>query len=143
MNTWLVEVPQGQDPYADYIKLAQTKTKSTEVKNKKQQLKNQAGGNLLQVEKKAKLESQLRITKSSTASLGKFDAVLKNDVKAQKGKRKASSLMNSDEGERSRKLADKVMNVGGSSYSKKQKPVEINKRKAISMASHKRSSTRK
>ena len=109
---WIREVPASADNDFDPIAAARKDRKDRKEKNDSQRLKNlqRAAANAAEGEKtkqeklgerekrKAIIERELKITKTSTASLGKFDENLKGEQKEKNIKRKVRtpySLLNS------------------------------------------------
>jgi regulator of ribosome biosynthesis len=123
-----VEVPKDGDPMEDYIAKAGEEKKTKIEKNKKQQLKNQQGGvnkyqmanqssvdsNNSKAAKMNALNSKITAAKYSTASLGKFDKVIKSEDKiARKGVKRQFEANTGDkkqEMERVKKIASSIAN---------------------------------
>jgi len=91
INDWLIEVPSNADPMENQFEKKTKEKKERVEKNKQNQKKNveralnirkvNGGGKIMKEQKKKELESAIRVTKTSTASLGKFDAKLKDEPK--------------------------------------------------------------
>ena len=99
---WLIEVPKNADPMQDQYELKKEEKKERIEKNAKRNKRNQEELSASQLQrsndrqsKKAKIEQDLKLTKTSTASLGKFDKKLQNEdkVKLKRGKQQVSFLL--------------------------------------------------
>ncbi|CAN8030585.1 unnamed protein product [Ixodes persulcatus] len=111
-KNWVVEVPDGKDPYVDYVGELKEKKKERVAKNEYQRLRNIARNSKAKGETIALSFDQpalrdqsatphqllvakaVTLAKSSTASHGKFAGTLKEEknVRVRKAKRKASLL---------------------------------------------------
>lgn len=89
MQDWLIEVPDNADPSVDVRQEVKDEKKKRIEKNKKQQI-----GNLERSGRMQSLEDAIKTTRKSTASLGKFDATLRNEPKYKRGeKRKVGGFL--------------------------------------------------
>ncbi|TPX38191.1 hypothetical protein SmJEL517_g00206 [Synchytrium microbalum] len=142
LDDWLVEVPETSDPMEDQYEKARTEKKDRVDKNNRRAKRNseersaEASGQDPRKIKKAQLETALKQTKTSTASLGKFDATLHNEdkVKLKSGiKRKYEPTSGDAEAERKKILAvaEKVIKA-------REEPV-LNAKKAVSQVAQSRS----
>eukprot|EP00038_Savillea_parva_P007621 m.171449 g.171449 ORF g.171449 m.171449 type:complete len:330 (-) comp13377_c0_seq1:58-1047(-) len=112
----VIELPDQADPFEDqFEKRAQSKSERIQ-KNKKQQLRNladarKAAENAHSFAERSAVKDQLKtafaITKTSTASVGKFDEKLKDEIKVKKrGKQKQRDPVAGDmKAEKARALA--------------------------------------
>ncbi|KAI9013057.1 Rhodanese- sulfurtransferase [Gaertneriomyces sp. JEL0708] len=123
-NDWLIEVPENGDPDEDQYEKRREEKKERVDKNKKQQRRNleeaaatAAGKNPREV-RKAELQKKILESKASTASLGRFDAQLKNEdkIKVKRGKRKfeADTVDAGVDKESALNVAQKVLSGGDS-----------------------------
>jgi regulator of ribosome biosynthesis len=97
MTDWLIEIPDSAPAdHGDPRVVKREEKKARVVKNAKKQVANidRANPSVAQGEgRKRVLESSLKISKVSTASLGRFDNALKGDAKLKRGeKRKVFAL---------------------------------------------------
>ncbi|KAJ3114603.1 Rhodanese- sulfurtransferase [Nowakowskiella sp. JEL0407] len=113
LSDWILEVPKNADPYEDQYEKKQLEKAEKLSKNKKQQARNEAesAGTIpsrksnpavLKAQKKKEVEKQLVVSKSSTASLGKFDKKLKDEKKILTGKRRKFASLTGDSQEKKR-----------------------------------------
>ncbi|GAA5858471.1 hypothetical protein JCM5296_001836 [Sporobolomyces johnsonii] len=114
---WIHEVPNNADPNFDPVASARADRKARSLKNESQRLKNlqRAASNAAsqvkskearmgeREQRKLALDRELKTTKKSTASLGKFDGKLKGEGREKNVKRKfeANELPSSSEREKS------------------------------------------
>ncbi|GAA5927142.1 hypothetical protein JCM1841_006061 [Sporobolomyces salmonicolor] len=112
-DQWIHEVPNNADPNFDPVASARADRKARSLKNESQRLKNlqRAASNAAsqvksketrmseREQRKVALDRELKTTKKSTASLGKFDEKLKGEGKEKNVKRKfeANELPSSSE----------------------------------------------
>lgn len=86
---WLIEVPNNADPMEDQYEKKRADKKGRVEKNTKRQRRNEeegaaatlAGKKDIKEFKKDELQTAIAASRKSTASLGKFDAKLKNETK--------------------------------------------------------------
>ncbi|KAJ1552376.1 Rhodanese- sulfurtransferase, partial [Nowakowskiella sp. JEL0078] len=99
LNDWIIEVPKNADPFEDQYEKKRLENVEKLGRNKKQQRRNEAeaSGTALQKStstpdikamKKKELNKQLIVTKTSTASIGKFDKKISGEKKLKDGKRR-------------------------------------------------------
>ncbi|KAJ3056701.1 Rhodanese- sulfurtransferase [Rhizophlyctis rosea] len=123
-DDWIIEVPDTADPMEDQYEKRRDEKKERVEKNKKQARRNleersavEAGKNPKEV-RKAQLEKAIVESKTSTASLGRFDKKLQNEdvVKIKRSKRKfeATTIDASKEAESAMNIAKKVLKAGDS-----------------------------
>ncbi|KAM7296258.1 ribosome biogenesis regulatory protein homolog [Ixodes scapularis] len=115
-KNWVVEVPDGKDPYVDYVGELKEKKKERVAKNEYQRLRNIARNSKAKVPKnlfpptenlsKDQVATAVTLAKSSTASHGKFAGTLKEEknVRVRKAKRKFESNMGSLKKEKASQL---------------------------------------
>ncbi|TPX44793.1 hypothetical protein SeMB42_g04199 [Synchytrium endobioticum] len=135
MDDWLVEVPETSDPMEDQYEKSKTQKKELVDKNARRARRNaeessaaQSGQNPRTIRKK-QLETALKLTRQSTASLGKFDKPLHNEdkVKIKAGiKRKFDPTSGDADAERKKLMAVAERVIGA-----KSQPV-VNLKKAVS-----------
>ncbi|KAM0754979.1 RRS1-domain-containing protein [Meredithblackwellia eburnea MCA 4105] len=118
-DQWIVEVPNNKDANFDPVTASKNERKARKLKNESQRLKNlqraaanAASGAQTQQAKLAERESrkgaierELKVTKTSTASLGRFDDKLKGEKKEKNVKRKFDANEVSSSSERSKALS--------------------------------------
>ncbi|KAJ3046064.1 Rhodanese- sulfurtransferase [Rhizophlyctis rosea] len=118
-DDWIIELPGNADPMEDQYEKRREEKKERVEKNKKQARRNmeeraavETGKNPKEV-RKAQLEKAIRESKTSTASLGRFDKKLENEgvIKTKRSKRKfeADTIEASKEAETSLNIAKKVL----------------------------------
>ncbi|KAN0135911.1 Ribosome biogenesis regulatory protein (RRS1) domain containing protein [Lactarius tabidus] len=119
---WLHEVPANADVDYDLAKEARTKRKERVAKNERQQKQNlaQAAGTGTGARKKD-IDRTLAMTRTSTASMGKFDRVLDGEKKLRGVKRKFDPIEKSVDAERSANMALLKQIGNGNSSAKKAK----------------------
>jgi regulator of ribosome biosynthesis len=111
------------DPYEDQYEKRRTEKQEAKQKHQKREKRNKEEGQILSAGRSGKksngqkdaIEAALHLTRTSTASIGKFDAKLKNDIKPKGIKRiKEASSVGDVKMEKSMgmKLLDKI-NKGG------------------------------
>ncbi|KND00134.1 uncharacterized protein SPPG_04476 [Spizellomyces punctatus DAOM BR117] len=118
-DDWLLEVPDNADPMEDQYEKRREEKKERVEKNKKQQRRNAeeasatAAGRNPREARKAEIQKKIVESKGSTASLGRFDAQLRNEdkIKIKRGKRKfePATVDASIEKEGAMKVAKKVL----------------------------------
>jgi regulator of ribosome biosynthesis len=98
MADWLIEIPDAdKDNHTDPRLVKREEKKARVAKNAKKQVANidranpSVSGGDREVRKRV-LESSLKISKTSTASLGRFDAGLKGDAKLKRGEKRKVCL---------------------------------------------------
>eukprot|EP00128_Syssomonas_multiformis_P002261 Colp12_sorted_trinity150504_noHs@444 len=127
-QSWLLPVPQNEDPYQDQFEKRFEQKKANVAKNEKQRLRNlQEAGKVAKTvapmhipeaevpkeKKKEKVLKTLEVTKGATASMGKFDKVLADEPKTKGKKRKFEPLVADIKGEQSKQLSMLSKIVGG------------------------------
>lgn len=137
-KNWLIELPTQANPFVDYHAKLDTMKKDRVAKNEKHRLKNLENANPLMKglttnqEKRTALMDQLKKTKTSTASLGRFDRKLEEEpkIKSQGKKRQFDPLINSAaEKSRAMSILDKV--IGGKPVIDSEKAARLAKPKVI------------
>jgi regulator of ribosome biosynthesis len=141
-DDWIMEVPRNIDPNTNMYEKANEEKKERVGKNQKRQQRNveerintSQQNRLNKALKKQQVEKALRETKSSTASLGKFDKKLNNEEqvklkRTQKRKFDDNTGNRGQEKENLNKIADKVLQG---------KPDKVlNVRKAVKQVSQKK-----
>eukprot|EP00127_Corallochytrium_limacisporum_P003942 Clim_evm27s155 gene=Clim_evmTU27s155 len=125
-NPWLTVLPDQADPFADHLGQKAQEKKARVAKNKSQQQRNlekraKLAGlpmddikvtNKDKFEKKQYLKNNILRTRASTASLGRFQENLRNEVK-QKGKKRKFDPVVFKEGEeknRDTRILDSILN---------------------------------
>lgn len=143
---WLHEVPANADADYDLAKEARVKRKERIAKNERQQMQNatQAAGAGTGTRKRD-IDRTLAMTRTSTASMGKFDRVLDGEKKLHGVKRKFDPIEKPVDAERSANMAlIKQIGNGGSSAKKLRREAGgdgagtgdvVNVRKAVRFAS--------
>ncbi|KAI6042803.1 ribosome biogenesis regulatory protein-domain-containing protein [Pisolithus marmoratus] len=107
-DQWIHEVKANADVDFDPVQAARNERKSRVAKNERQRLQNLARAQAAQSEKekrKAELDQTLAATRTSTASMGKFDKKLEGDKKMRGVKRKFDPTEISAEKEKEASLA--------------------------------------
>ncbi|CAB4375806.1 RRS1-domain-containing protein [Rhizophagus irregularis] len=96
-NDWLIPVPQNDDPFEDQFSKRREAKKERIAKNEARHRRNieeseaalnQTKGADARSLRKGELQRQIAISKSATASIGKFDKTLKGELKLKGVKRK-------------------------------------------------------
>ncbi|KAI5476064.1 hypothetical protein MNV49_000436 [Pseudohyphozyma bogoriensis] len=130
-DQWIVEVPGNKDPSFDPVQASKDERKARKQKNENQRLKNlqRAAANAAkgQEDKEKRLgeretrkkiiERELKITKGSTASMGKFDPQGRGEKKEKNVKRKFDP--NEVEGKQERSKALSILEKIGATPSNK------------------------
>lgn len=92
MTDWLIEIPDNApNDHSDPRLVKREEKKARVVKNAKRQVANIDRANpsvAVGDARKRVLESSLKISKTSTASLGRFDNALKSDAKLKRGEKR-------------------------------------------------------
>lgn len=91
MADWLIEIPDGAPSDADPRTEARDQKKSRVAKNRAQQVANIDRANPGYAKGQAKknvLESSIRMAKVSTASMGRFDQVVRGEPKLKRGEKR-------------------------------------------------------
>ncbi|KAK9719334.1 Rhodanese- sulfurtransferase [Basidiobolus ranarum] len=118
---WLIEVPDKADPLEDQYAARKTAKKERVAKNEARQRRNleeaaavSQGKNPRDV-RKGELEREIRLSKTSTASLGKFDKKLQHEPKVKGVKRKFAPAISDvkQEKESSMNILQKVVGNEG------------------------------
>ncbi|KAL4076398.1 ribosome biogenesis regulatory protein-domain-containing protein [Scleroderma citrinum] len=107
-DQWIHEVKANADVDFDPVQAARNERKSRIAKNERQRLQNLARGQAARDERdqrKSDIEKTLAATRTSTASLGKFDRKLEGDKKMRGVKRKFDPAEMSAEREKQASLA--------------------------------------
>lgn len=107
-DQWIHEVKANADVDFDPVQAARDERKSRVAKNERQRLQNLARAQTAQSEReqrKIELEKTLAATRTSTASMGKFDRKLEGDKKMRGMKRKFDPTEMSAEKEKQASLA--------------------------------------
>ncbi|KAJ1948374.1 Rhodanese- sulfurtransferase, partial [Dispira parvispora] len=129
---WLIELKDNDDPFEDQYQKRRDEKKGRVAKDQRRQQRNAeeaAAKEKLGVEnpralRKADLQRALAVTKSSTASVGKFDPKLEGEPKIKGVKRKfqSATISSKDEKDTAMKLLNKVTG---------NKRTDVNARKAM------------
>jgi len=150
-DQWIVEVPKSKDADYDPVAEARAERKQRKLRNEAQRLKNvqrsapkpssaPAPSSDPRTGRKAELDRELRATRASTASMGKFDKVLDGDTSKRGFKRKFDANEQSAQAERSKSLAilSKLgqgsgprQHVSDDSPAKRRRDDTVNTRRAI------------
>ncbi|KAJ2078476.1 Rhodanese- sulfurtransferase [Coemansia sp. RSA 988] len=107
---WLVEVPSNADPEKDQFQVPREEKKERINKNQRRQQRNLEEGAMSEKRKnpqqmrKRELQKALVLSKSSTASLGKFDEKLEGEPKIKGLKRKFDPLVAATGKEKSKNM---------------------------------------
>ncbi|CAG8484497.1 3181_t:CDS:2 [Paraglomus occultum] len=136
INNWLIPVPQNADPYEDQFAKRRADKKERVRKNATRHMRNleeaargATRGSDQKLAKKEELTKKISISKTATASLGRFDKPLKGEPKMKGVKRKFDPLITDMNKEKEANLS-----IVNGIFGKKDKPDIINARKARNMA---------
>ncbi|KAI8052181.1 RRS1-domain-containing protein [Syncephalis plumigaleata] len=122
LDDWAIEVKDSDDPLEDQFAKRRHEKKERIAKNKRQEMRNLAETQSADMDprasrqaRKAMLERDLQMSRTATASMGKFDNKLNNEPKQKGIRRKFDANEGSvhNERERSMQLLDKVIDKDG------------------------------
>ncbi|KAJ6502166.1 ribosome biogenesis regulatory protein-domain-containing protein, partial [Mycena sanguinolenta] len=135
---WITEVPANADVDFDPRKVARDERKARVAKNEKQRLGNSARAQGPREVRKEEIDRTLATTRTSTASMGKFDKKLEGEKKARGVKRKFEPTERPLEDEKNASLALISRMDSDAKKTRREPPPEenvLNVRKAVRFAS--------
>ncbi|KAJ7256543.1 ribosome biogenesis regulatory protein-domain-containing protein [Mycena haematopus] len=135
---WITEVPANADVDFDPRKVARDERKARVTKNEKQRLGNVARAQGPREVRKEAIERTLATTRTSTASMGRFDKKLEGEKKVRGVKRKFEPTERPLEDEKNASLA-LISRMGSDAKKTRREPASeenvLNVRKAVRFAS--------